>query len=153
VRKEKPVTGTGPGTLKKHERKTQARKPRSERVVATKYNPADDDFVLTKAQLRELDRRVADMKDPVRYLIESRFTPKFRLFYNVSDDVYAMNNPTDATLFKRRNAALAVRKLLGGRTLIIRCTTRRRKGQVIPVLPSLQGPSETPGRSKQKVVS
>ena len=137
--------------MKKHDRKTQAPKPRSERgVVPTKNNPADDDFVLTKAQLRELDRRVADMKDPVRYLIESRFTRKFRLFYNVSDDVYAMNNPADATLFKRRKAALAVQKLLGGGTLVIRCTTRNRNGQVIPVLRSLKIPAKHPaGRSKK----
>lgn len=99
---------------------------------------SQEDFLLTKAQLRELDRRLADARDPVRYLIESRFTPKFRLFYNVSDDVYAMNSPAGATLFKRRQAALAVQRLLGGGTRIIRCTTRRRNGQVIPVLPSLK---------------
>lgn len=115
-------------------RKTLARKPKSGKgVVATSENRGDDDFVLTKAQLRELDRRVTDMKDTVRYLIESRF-PKFRLFYNVSDDVYAMNNPGGATLFKRRKAALAVQRLLGDGTRIIRCTTRRLKGQVTPVL-------------------
>ena len=127
--------------MKKQGRKTQARKPKARRdAVAPSENCGDDDFVLTKAQLRELDRRVADMKDPVRYLIESRFSPRFRLFYNVSNDVYAMNNPADATLFKRRKAALAVQKLLGGGTQIIRCTTRRRKDQVIPVLSSPKRP-------------
>ena len=98
----------------------------------------DDDFILTKAQLRELKRRVADVKDPVRYLIQSRFSPTFRLFYNVSDDVYAMNNLAGATLFKRRKTALAVKNLLGGGTRIVRCTTRLRKGQLVPVLPSLR---------------
>ena len=78
-----------------------------------------------------------DMKDPVRYLIESRFTPTFRLFYNVSDDVYLMNNAAGGTLFKRRKAALAVQKSLGKGTQIVRCTIRRRKGQLIPVLPPL----------------
>lgn len=137
--------------MKKHGRKTQARKPKSGRgVVATSESNTDDDFSLTKAQLRELDRRVADMKNPVRYLIESRFSPKFRLFYNVSDDVYAMNNPADATLFKRRKAALAVQKLLGGGTRIIRCTTRRRNGQVIPVLPSRKRPTKNPAARGEK---
>lgn len=71
----------------------------------------------------------------MRYLIEGGFGPKFRLYYNVTDDVYAMNNPAGATLFKRRKAAVAVQQLLGGGKRIIRCTTRRRKGEVIPVLP------------------
>jgi hypothetical protein len=124
-------------------RKTQIRKHRSiKRLIGSKESNTDNDFSLTKAQLRELDRRLADMKDPVRYLIESSFTPRFRLFYNVTDDVYAMNNPADATLFKRRKTALAVQKLLGGWTRIIRCTTRRRKGQVIPVLPLRKRPAK-----------
>lgn len=99
----------------------------------------DDDFQLTKAQLRELDRRIADSKDPVRYLIEGGFGPKFRLYYNVTDDVFALNTPAGGTLFKRRKAALAVQQLLGARTRVIRCTTPRRKGQLIPVLPTKKG--------------
>jgi len=96
----------------------------------------DDEFRLTKAQLRELDRRIADAKNPVRYLIEGGFGPKFRLYYNVTDDVYVMNDPAHGTFFKKRKAAVAVQKLLGGGKRIVRCTTRRRKGQLIPVLPS-----------------
>jgi hypothetical protein len=71
----------------------------------------------------------------VRYLIEGGFGPKFRLYYNVTDDVYAMNNPVGGTLFKRRKAAVAVQKLLSGGKRIVRCTTRRRKGQLVPILP------------------
>lgn len=122
--------------MKKPGRKTQARKPKSGRgLVPTHESNSADDFSLTKAQLRELRRRIADADDPVRYLIEGGFGPKFRLYYNVTDDVYAMNNPAGATLFKRRKAAVAVQQVLGGGKRIIRCTTRRRKGEVIPVLP------------------
>jgi hypothetical protein len=89
--------------LRKPGRKTQRRKPKSgKRNPRAKESAADDDFELTKAQLRELDRRIADAKDPVRYLIEGGFGPKFRLYYNVTDDVYVMNNPAHGTLFKRR---------------------------------------------------
>jgi hypothetical protein len=113
------------------------KKPKSnKRDVKAKEMDTNDDFHLTKAQLRELDRRIADSKNPVRYLIEGGFGPRFRLYYNVSEDVYAMNNPAGATLFKRRRAAVAIQKLLTGGKRIIRCTTRRRKEQLIPVLPS-----------------
>ncbi len=134
--------------MKKPGRKTQIRKPKSgKRNLRAKESDADDDFSLTKAQLRELNRRLADTKDPVRYLIEGGFGPKFRLYYNVTDDVYVMNDPAHATLFKRRNAAVAVQKLRSGGKRIIRCTTRRRKGQVIPVLPSRKRTTKG-GRSK-----
>ena len=119
----------------------------NKRVPRAKESDADDDFELTKAQLRELDRRLADAKDPVRYLIEGGFGPRFRLYYNVTDDVYAMNDPSHGTLFKRREAAVAVQRLLGGGKRIVRCTTRRRKGQVIPVLPSRKRTTKG-GRSK-----
>lgn len=134
--------------MKKIGRKTEARKAKpNKRIPHESARDADDDFELTKAQLRELDRRLADAKDPVRYLIEGGFGPKFRLYYNVTDDVYVMNDSVHATLFKRRNAAVAVQKLLSGGKRIIRCTTRRRKGQVIPVLPSRKRTTKS-GRSK-----
>jgi hypothetical protein len=92
------------------------------------------DEPLTRAQIQELRRRVADYKDPVRYIIVTGFGPKFALYYNVSDDVYVMNNPSGVTMFKRRSAALAVKRLLGPRTRVIRCMTRRRSGVRVPVL-------------------
>ena len=122
--------------MKKPGRTTQAEKTKpNKRIARTDEGDTDDDFYLTKAQLRELKRRIADAKDPVRYLIEGGFGPRFRLYYNVTDDDYAMNNPAGGTLFKRRKAAIAVQKLLSGPKRTIRCTTRRRKGQLIPVLP------------------
>jgi len=133
--------------LKKPGRKIQRRKPGpGKRNLRAEESVADDDFELTKAQLRELDRRIADSKDPVRYLIEGGFGPQFRLYYNVTDDVYVMNDPAHGTLFKRRKAAVAVQKLPGEGKCIVRCTTRRRKGQLIPVLSSRK--RTTKGRSK-----
>ena len=122
--------------MKRLGRTNRAQRSKSSKRIVSANERADDDFDLTKAQLRELRRRIADADDPVRYVIEGGFGPRFRLYYNVTDDVYAMNNPAGATLFKRRKAAVAVQKLLSGGKRIIRCTTRRRKGQLIPVLPS-----------------
>jgi hypothetical protein len=90
---------------------------------------------LTRAQVRELKRRIDDMDDPVRYLLVSAFTPTFKLYYNVTDDMFVMNEPEGGTLFKRRKAAVAVRRLLGSRIEILRCKSRRRDGVTVPVLP------------------
>jgi len=94
------------------------------------------DSPLTPAQIREIDRRVADLDDPVRYLLVSRMGPRFSLYYNVSDDLYAMNDPSGATLFKRRKAAESIRRTLGPGIQILECHTRRRKGARVPVLSS-----------------
>ena len=51
---------------------------------------ADEDFEpLSPAQIRELERRVRDSRDPIRYMLVSEFSRRFILYYNVSDDVYA----------------------------------------------------------------
>ena len=54
---------------------------------------SDDDAPLSETQIRDLRRRLADLKDPVRYLIVARMGPRFALYYNVADDVYAVNDP------------------------------------------------------------
>jgi hypothetical protein len=81
-----------------------------------------------------LKRRIKDYEDPTRYLLVSSFGPGFDLYYNVSEDVYTMNEPKDATLFKRREVGLAVLELLGAGNKIVKCTTRRVKGVRVPVL-------------------
>lgn len=118
---------------------------RKSRKVKAGPTISDDDVPLSEAQIRELRRDMADLKDPVRYLIVAEMGPRFALFYNVADDLYGMDDPAYATLFKRRAAALAVRRLLGRGTRVIQCTTRRRKGLRVPVL---QGTS----RRRQKSV-
>ncbi|MEK6406346.1 MAG: hypothetical protein AABN34_05220 [Acidobacteriota bacterium] len=80
---------------------------------------------LTPAQIKELERRIRDSRDPVRYMLVSEFTRRFILYYNVSDDTYVMNDPTGGTLFKRLKAARSVKKLLGSGTSIVKYTTER----------------------------
>ena len=105
------------------------------RSTAGKLGRKDfDDGPLTQTQVRELRRRAADLDNPVRYLLVSRFGRRFALYYNVSDDVYAMNEPRSATLFKRKKAALAVKQLLGPRVRALRCTTKRENGVRVPIL-------------------
>jgi hypothetical protein len=70
---------------------------------------SDDD--LTPARLRELKRTVRDLDDPRRYVLVSGAVPRLPFYYNVSDDVYAIDLK-GATLFKRRKAALAIRAIV-----------------------------------------
>ena len=82
---------------------------------------------LSPAQMRELERRIRDSRDPIRYMLVSEFTRRFILYYNVSDDVYVMNDPSGGTLFKRLKTAQSVKKLLGKGTSIVKYTTARGK--------------------------
>lgn len=104
----------------------------SDRTTYRESDAVDDE--LTPAQIRELRRRMADLDDGTRYLLVSQMGPRFALYYNVSDDVYVMNDPRAATLFKRRKAALAVKALLGGSIRILRCKSKRVNGVQVPVL-------------------
>lgn len=87
--------------------------------------PPHDPPDLTRSQTRELDSRLADLKDRTRYLLVSRLGPRFDPYYNVSEDTYGMNEPAHATLFKRRPAAAAVKRLLGRGIDLIRCRVDR----------------------------
>jgi hypothetical protein len=95
---------------------------------------AREDDELSPAQRRELRRRLTDLRDPIRYLLVSKMGPRFALYYNVVEDVYAWNDPRGATLFKRRDAALAVKALLGRHTRVIRCNSRQHNGVRVPIL-------------------
>lgn len=114
------------------------------------------DLELTKSQLRELERRVKDSRDPTRFMIVSRFSQRFILYYRVDDDVFVMNDRAYGTLFKRQGAALAVSKLLGSGIRVVRCTTRLSKGKRVPVLgkrwvPDRRGrPAETARRPHRR---
>lgn len=91
------------------------------RTVITKQGTDADVAPLTRAQTAELNRRLADASDPRRYLIVSRLRPgtRFVLYYNVSDDVYAWNEPESGTLFKRRAAAKLIQGKLGRGTEVL----------------------------------
>jgi len=84
---------------------------------------------LTKAQVRELKRRVADLRDPVRYLVVKQIGSRFAMYYDASDGLYAMNDPKGATLFKYRAVAVAVQRELGRPARVLRCTTKRSGGK------------------------
>ena len=88
-------------------------------------NPAiEDEEELSPAAIKELERRVQDSRDPIRYMLVSKFSRRFVLYYNVSDDVFAMNEPSRGTLFKRREAADSVKRLLGSGISIVKYTTK-----------------------------
>jgi hypothetical protein len=85
----------------------------------------DDVPPLTRAQIRELKDSLKDLDDRTRFLLVSVFTPRFALYYNLSEDTYGMNEPGHATLFKRRPAAIAIRQMLGPGVQIVRCRVTR----------------------------
>jgi len=100
------------------------------KAVDTEYDPDP----LSPAQRREILRRIRDMDDSTRYPIRSRLFEgrRMQLYYNVSDDVWT-SSQADATLFKRRPSAVAIARLLGSRTRIIKVTGKRGKsGKVKP---------------------
>jgi hypothetical protein len=57
-------------------------------------------------------------------MLVSEFSRRFILYYNVSDDVYVMNDPTGGTLFKRLKTAKDVKRLLSEGTSIVKYTTK-----------------------------
>ena len=82
---------------------------------------------LSPAWAREINRRVRDSENPVRYMLTSEFSRRFILYYDVSRDAFVMNDPSGGTLFKRREAAENVGRLLGRGVLIVKFTTKGRK--------------------------
>jgi hypothetical protein len=111
-------------------------------------NPDADDEPLTLAQMRELDRRMKDLDDRTRYLLVSVFGPRFVLYYNVSEDTYGMSEPAHATVFKRRAAAVAVRKMLGDGVQIVQCDVDGHGQLVLNSLPARwrRPPRKAPSR-------
>lgn len=103
-------------------------------MVRLKQHVSTGDSYLTPRQIRELDRSIKDMDDPVRYLIVSEFGPRFILYYNVSDDTFAHNNPRGGTLFKRRAAAESIRKLLRSTVMIAKFSIKgKRLKRISPI--------------------
>jgi hypothetical protein len=86
----------------------------------------DDVPPLTPAQIRELKRRVLDLKDRRRFLLVSAFTARTAFYYDVSWDTWGMNDPSLGTLFKRRATATAVQRLLRDGVQVVRCRVDRR---------------------------
>ena len=87
---------------------------------------ADDVPPLAPAQIRELKRRLVDLKDRRRFLLVSAFTARTAFYYDVSRDTWGMNDPSLGTLFKRRATATAVQRLLRDAVQVVRCRVDRR---------------------------
>lgn len=94
-----------------------------------------DDEYLSPELRRELARRLADARNPVRYVVYSDLlrNGRRRLFLDVSGDGY-WNTIDNATLFKRAPAARAVAKVYskGRRDLLVaKITTKHGKRRVL----------------------
>jgi hypothetical protein len=105
-------TVTGAGAVRANRRRRRGKKRDSVSV---------EDDSLSAAQKRELMRRMDDSLDRKRYILATVLADRFVLFYNVSEDTYCWDDPDDATLFKRRRAALAMRGLLDGNVKVVPC--------------------------------
>jgi hypothetical protein len=116
--------------------KSTAKPPRLSRTAETVSS--GDAWALSKSQLRELRRRTFDLEDRTRYLLVSVFTPRFALYYNVSNDTFGMNDPSLGTLFKRRVAAVAIQRLLRTGIQVVQCRADRHDRVIKSSLPRLR---------------
>jgi len=98
------------------------------------FKKQDED--LSPAEIRELKSRIADLHNPVRYVIYSDLLPngRWRLFPNASDDTFCDHLDT-ATLFKREHVAQAVARACSERRhrdlLVAKITTRNDQRKVL----------------------
>ena len=92
--------------------------------ASRKPQSMEDEEPLSPALIRELKHRLRDSSDPVRYVLVSEFSRRFILYYNVSSGMFAMNDPSGGTLFKSREAAEAVKKVLGRGSSIVKYTIK-----------------------------
>ena len=90
--------------------------------AANAQRPVDEveDPPLTAAQRRALERQVKDIEDRARYLLVATL-PGLSLYYLMHDDAWAFDDPTSATLFKRRAAAKAIQALLRPGVHVVPC--------------------------------
>ena len=91
----------------------------------------DEDPPLTPAQRRALARHVKDVEDRTRYLLVSATLPGISLYYMVQDDSWSFDDPTAATLFKRRAAARAIQALLRPGVYVVPCQVDDRGSLVL----------------------
>lgn len=105
------------------------------RVPRTPQFSSGDGPTLSRSQIRQLQGQIRDLDDRTRYLLVSVFTKRFALYYDVSQDTYVMNDASLGTLFKRRAAAEAIRRLLSPNVEIVRCRVNRRNRLVKSSLP------------------
>lgn len=97
---------------------------RTRKKIRTAARSSAEEAPLSPQWRRELQRRVKNLDDPVRYMLVSEFTRRFILYYDVTRDIFAMNNPELGTLFKHRRIAESVKKLLGRGVAVVKFTTK-----------------------------
>ena len=114
-----------------------SRRLKGSRSSRTPQSWSDDGPLLSRAQIRQLQCQVRDLDDRSRFLLVSVFTKRFVLYYDVSQDTYVMNDASLGTLFKRRSAAEAIRRLLSSNVEIVRCRVTRQNRLVKSSLPPL----------------
>lgn len=85
---------------------------------------------LSGTERRELERTIKDLEDPTRYLLASSIGLRIMLYYNIGDDTYTWDEPNNATLFKRKAAAVKIRTMLGSGVKVLECRVDKR-GQVL----------------------
>ena len=61
------------------------------------------------------------MEDRTRYLLVSATLPGISLYYLVQEDSWVFDDPTTATLFKRRASAKAIQALLRPGVFVVPC--------------------------------
>jgi len=128
--------------------------PKYRAKLAMHSASSDDDWELSPAQIKELKRRVRDADDPIRYMLVSEFSRRFVLYYNIADDVFAMNEPNRGTLFKRRAAAEKVKTLLSSGVSIVKFSTKGKKlKRLSPIRMNFHGTQEKQKNSKQHFLS
>ena len=92
-----------------------------QRATRSKRPVEDDEPPRTAAQRRADERHLRDVEDRTRYLLVSLTVPGMSLYYRVQDDAWSFDDPTQATLFKRRPAAKAIQALLRAGVHIVPC--------------------------------
>jgi len=96
-------------------------KAKRKRVTNKPRAGTAEDPPVTAAQRRADARHLKDTEDRTRYLLVSLTVPGLSLYYRVQDDAWSFDDPTEATLFKRRPAAKAIQALLRRGVQIVPC--------------------------------
>ena len=56
-------------------------------------DPDADPWEMSPREVKEIRRRVADMKDKTRYMLVAPLLPGSMMYYDISTDCYIWNNP------------------------------------------------------------
>jgi hypothetical protein len=112
---------------------SQGNRPRrhKDQTARPSGKSVDDLEPLSPKEIRELKRRLDDTRDRTRYLLISNLLPRYTMFYNVSEGTFTLNDPREATIFKRRPTARIIRDLVGENGEAVRCRVDA-KGRLIP---------------------